>query len=86
MSIRERELLKALLDTLDQLDGTPVTEPILHASLMAKFQPPPTLAEFERALRHSDTAGWLIGLPSKVTGQTKWTISDKGRAALQELP
>jgi hypothetical protein len=85
MTSREILITTALLDALDKLDGTPAPETILHAAILEKTLPPPTLAEFKIALRHCDVRGWLIGLPSRITDQTKWTLSDKGRAAFAEL-
>jgi hypothetical protein len=85
MTQRETDIVRALLDTLDKLDGTPVPEAVLHAAMFGKTLPPPTLSEFERALRQCDTKGWLIGLPSKVTDRNHWTMSDKGSAALIQL-
>jgi hypothetical protein len=85
MTHRETDIIRALLDTLDKLDGTPAPEAVLHSAMFAKTLPPPTLFEFERALRHCDHKGWLIGLPSKVTDRTHWTLSDKGGAAFAQL-
>lgn len=85
MTERERQITKALLESLHELSGGQMTEPLLHGAVNLKLPRPATLAEFNSVLRLCDLRGWIIGLPSRVTGQTKWNLSDPGEAALLEL-
>jgi hypothetical protein len=89
MNERELSILKALLTFLDGLQGGQVVEPIMHASVQTSLrnqgEMAPSLAEFNRAVLDCDRRGWIIGVPSRVTKQMKWSLSDEGRAALVEL-
>ncbi len=86
MTERQQIIVQALLHTLKQINGGQIVDPVLHASVNLKCSPPrPSLAEFEEALELCDANGWIISIPSSVTGNFKRSLSDKGRAALKEL-
>lgn len=86
MKERTATIAKAILEALDRMDRVQSSEPILFASVKLMVQPEPVLSEFSEALKQCDARKWIIGVRSTlVETQVKWSISDQGRAALQEI-
>lgn len=84
MNRRQLKLARLLLDVLNEKDGVPIGDVMLHAGvndLAAEYVP---LQEINEALELCDRNGWLITTKSKFKGDLR-TISDAGRAARQEM-
>lgn len=84
MTLRDRKIVKAILDVLHNLDGRQVEERLLHAEVNLHVTPTASLAEFNADLILCDSRGWLIGVEGKFGGR-KWNISDAGEAARLEM-
>jgi hypothetical protein len=82
---RKREIVRAILKTLDALEGVPAYEDMIVDAVAVVLPVKPTQAEFDEALKHCDSKRWIAGLPSHITEKLKWTITDKGQAAMLEL-
>lgn len=86
MTEREQQLARALLRALKGTGGGQLNDSLLHTSISIACLPPkPSLAEYNSIRDHCDAQGWIIGVASQTTGAMRWSISDKGLAALIEL-
>lgn len=85
MSARQRQIVKAVLEVLNLMDGALLNEVILHAEVNLRVTPNATLAEFGDAMRTCDLHGWLTGVSPKHGGARLWTISDAGQVARMEM-
>jgi hypothetical protein len=85
MSERQRQIARALLESLDRHDGGLVSEIVLHGESNLMLSEPASLKEFQDTLDLCDRSGWLTGVRPKHGGAKKWTLSDAGQAARLEL-
>lgn len=85
MNSRDRQILKALLDVLHQMDGGQLVESVLHAEVNLRISPNATLGEFESARDVADQRGFINGVTPRLGGGRKWNITDAGTAARSEL-
>ena len=81
---RQKNIIRALLQSLHEVDGGPVAETILHAAVNVKVQPAAMLSEFEEALCFCETSRWLTGIRGKL-GTDKWSLTDAGEVARREI-
>lgn len=84
MTLRDSQIVKAILDEMHDLDAGQTTESLMHAGVNLRLTAPASLMEFNAALNICDTRGWLTGVQSKFTGR-KWNINDAGEAARLEI-
>ena len=84
MNAHKRQLVKAILDTLSELDGGLMTEALLHGNVEASTIPPATLSDFEERLAHCQAQKWIVGIDDRF-GRRKWAITDAGELARREL-
>lgn len=84
MTTREIKICKAILDSLHDVDGMQMVEPVLHADAQGRLGEKLSLAEFEAALAVCDSRRWLTGVKGKFLGR-KWNINDAGEAARLEM-
>lgn len=85
MRAKTREVLTAILQVLDRMDGQQSTEIILHAGVKLLTNPPATLQEFDDAMKLAEGKRLIRSVRSEFSEQLKWSITDLGRAALAEL-
>ncbi|MFH0907178.1 MAG: hypothetical protein V1929_00245 [bacterium] len=75
---------KSILQSLEQCGGYPCPEGSLRSQVEI-YVHGMTRAEFESCLRELDAQGFVNGVKPQLGGDTKWTITDKGRLARAEL-
>jgi hypothetical protein len=80
MNGRQKQIIRKLLDALDEREGRPASQTLLHGQVTVKLEDRVTLTEFENALSCCDSRGWLTSLPDEL-GSMQWTLTQKGRAA-----
>jgi hypothetical protein len=81
---RDREIIKAALDALHEVESQ-LSDVLLHAETKLRLHEPPTLAEFESAIRLADAMKLVIGVSSKFNKGKRWTITSEGEAARIEM-
>jgi hypothetical protein len=84
MNDRQKQIIRKLLDALDERDGRPASQTLLHGQVSIKLEDRVTLTEFENALSYCDGRGWLTSLRDEL-GTMQWTLTEKGRAARQNV-
>jgi hypothetical protein len=85
MSARQLKIVKAILESLNALEGGQMTETLLHAEVNLRVTPTASRAEFEDSLQVCDSNAWVVGVQSKFGGLKLWNLSDAGQAARLEM-
>lgn len=83
MNNRDESIIRAVLQVLDLLDGD-ASETIVHAEVNLRVKPNALLMELDRGLGHCEARRWIVGVRPEL-GATKWSLTDKGRAALANM-
>jgi hypothetical protein len=84
MTKAQRQITRALLETLHDLDGGQAQDAIVHQGvrqIVGQYVP---LAEFNDALEFADRNGWIITIRSPLNGTLR-KLSDAGAAARLEM-
>ena len=85
MTIRELQIIGAILNCLHALDSGQADELEIHKRLLHTLDPNASVAELRAALRECDAKGYILGVPARLTGRMKWNITDRGEATRLEL-
>lgn len=85
MSSRQRKIVKAILETLNSLDGVQLNEMVLHAEVSLRMTPGPGLVEFQDGLKICSDSGWVTGVQPRFGGAALYNITDAGQAVRLEL-
>ncbi len=85
MTLRQKQICRALLGALSALEGGQMSEQLLHAEVNLRVTPTASKAEFDDALEVCDSHGWVIGVNAKFGGGKLWNLSDAGEAARLEM-
>jgi hypothetical protein len=85
MTTRERSIVRAILEVLNDLDGGQITDPLLHSEVSLRVTPTATLAEFDGAMGICDGSGWVTGIQGKHGRGRLWCLNDAGQAARLEM-
>lgn len=86
MSTRQRQIVKAILEVLNLMDGAQMNETILHAEVNLRVAPNATLVEFNDGLKVcAEQHAWATGIAPKFGGPRLWSLTDAGQAARLEM-
>jgi hypothetical protein len=81
---REPQLRLEILRILDACRGYLLPQTTLRNHLALLLAPAPEEAEFAAALQALAGQSAILALPSALGGETRWKITDEGRALLLE--
>lgn len=85
MTIREKKILKHVLQYLHDADRGQRTEIQIHAGAFAGFDDRlPSVDELSCAIRLANGMAFVRGIAARFAGM-KWNLTDAGEAALLEL-
>ena len=85
MTLREKKILKAVLQYLHEADHGQRTELQIHGGAFAGFEGgAPSVDELSFAMRLANGMQFIRGVSARFTGM-KWNITDAGESALLEL-
>jgi|GEM_PF-2300756 len=89
MTERAFKIDRAVLVYLNEQDGAPILETIVHAAVQSSFrranEVPPSIDEMDQSFARLNGKRWCIGIPSAVKGVMKWSINDAGRVGLIQM-
>lgn len=81
-SNRVPELRQAVLRELRDCEGHLMPEQALLNALRLSLAPPPIGTEFRAAIDFLEGMGWIRGVRPDIGGDVRWTITDLGKAQL----
>ncbi|MDB6033848.1 MAG: hypothetical protein JWM16_4186 [Verrucomicrobiales bacterium] len=81
MTERQQQILRGLMKLLERMDQC-AEEVLFHA--LGQIVQKLLMSELQWGCRYAEGQGWLIGVTS-IFGSPKWSLSDKGRAAVAEM-
>lgn len=81
-SQRIAALRLAILRELNDCEGHLLPETALLNAMRLSLAPPPLSTEFRDAMEFLDGMNWIRGIRPDIGGDTRWTITDLGKAQL----
>ena len=84
MTSREVRITKTILDVLHNVDGSQLTEALIHGEAQIVALEKITLAEIKSGIELCESRKWVTGIKSKYSGYL-YNITDAGEAARLEM-
>ena len=76
------QLIRRIMLALDSLDGNPMDHDLLVDAAGLRFQPRPTRAEVEDAIKEAEQLKYIEGTTVELEG-VKWLLTSRGKIKAQ---